>query len=82
MKKLTTAYVLAYAKKDKRIDGVEICPDNQIVVWLDPAYTWCALDGNRSCNIYNIEGSDPEYHDDLQTFLDDVRWIELSTEPV
>jgi len=82
MTKLTTAYVLAFAKKDKRFDGVDIYTDNQIGVWLDPKYTWCANDGNRSVNIYNIEGSDPEFRDDLQTFLEDVKYIELSTEPV
>ena len=80
MTKLTTAYVLAFAKKDKRIDGVDFFTDNQIGVWLDPTYTWCANDGNRSVNIYNVEGHD--HQDDLAEFLSNVEHIELSTDPV
>jgi len=78
--KLTTQYVRKYMQRDPRIDGIDIYPDNQIGVWLDPKYTWCANDGNRSVNIYNIEGSDPAYRDTVKTFLDDVKFIELSTD--
>lgn len=78
MTKLTTAYIRKIAQKDKRIDEVEIYPEDQVAVWLDPKYTWCANDGNRSVNIYNIEGSD--YQDDVSEFLNDVKNIELSVE--
>jgi hypothetical protein len=76
--KLTSHYIRLIAKKDKRIDEVELCPDNQVAVWLDPKYTWCANDGNRSVNIYNVQGSD--YQDDVAEFLSDVKNIELSVE--
>jgi hypothetical protein len=76
--KLTTAYIRKIAQKDKRIDQVEIYPEDQVAVWLDPKYTWCANDGNRSVNIYNIEGSD--YQDEVSEFLSDVKNIELSVD--
>lgn len=76
--KLTTAYIRKIAQKDKRIDQVEIYPEDQVAVWLDPKYTWCANDGNRSVNIYNIEGSD--YQDEVSEFLRDVKNIELSVD--
>ena len=78
MTKLTTAYIRKIAQKDKRIDQVEIYPEDQVAVWLDPKYTWCANDGNRSVNIYNVEYSD--YQDSVSEFLSDVKNIELSVE--
>lgn len=76
--RLTTAYIRNIAKRDPRIglDGVDICPDHQVAVWLDPAWTWCANDGNITCMIYNVEGSDPEYRDDVATFLEHIKYIE------
>lgn len=74
--KLTTAYIQKVAKHDKRIDDVEICPFDQVTVWLDPAYTWCAADGNITCMTYNIEGSDDCYRDTVETFLNHVKMIE------
>lgn len=76
MAKLTVSYIRKAIAKDKRFNGVDIYSDNQVGVWLDPEFTWCANDGNRSVNIYDIEGSD--YQDDVQTFLDDVAMIEKS----
>jgi hypothetical protein len=78
MTKLTTAYIRKIAQKDKRIDQVEIYPEDLVAVWLDPKYTWCANDGNRSVNIYNVEYSD--YQDSVSEFLSDVKNIELSVE--
>jgi hypothetical protein len=74
--KLTTDYIRRIAKRDKRIDGVEICPEHQVTVWLDPEWTWCANDGNITCITYNVEGSDNCYRDTVETFLDDVKMIE------
>ena len=76
MAKLTISYIRKVMSKDKRITGIDIHPENQVSVWVDPDFTWCANDGNRSVNIYDIEGSD--YQDDVQTFLDDVAMIEKS----
>lgn len=76
--KLTVNYIRKIAQKDKRIDQVEIYPDDQVAVWLDPKFTWCANDGNRSVNIYNIEGSD--YQDEVSEFLRDVKNIELAVD--
>jgi hypothetical protein len=78
MAKLTTAYIRKVASKDKRIESVEILPNDQVAVWLDPKFTWCVRDGNRTVNHYEIEASD--YQDDVQTFLDDVAMIELADE--
>jgi hypothetical protein len=76
--RLTTDYILRIAKRDKRIglDGVEICPDNQVTVWLDSEWTWCANDGNVTCMTYNVEGSPAEYRDDVATFLEHIKYIE------
>lgn len=74
--KLTYAYIVNKAKRDKRIDGIEDCRyDNQVIVWLDPAYTWCANDGNITCMIYNVEHSE-EYQDTVERFLTDLKMIE------
>jgi hypothetical protein len=76
--KLTTNYIRRIAKRDKRIDGIELCPDHQVTVWLDPKWTWCALDGNITCITYNVEGSDDCYRDTVATFLDGIKMIELA----
>jgi hypothetical protein len=76
--KLTTAHIKKLAQQDPRIDLVEICPDNQITVWLDPKWTWDAFDGNITCMTYNVEGSDPSYRDDLETFRQHIKNIELA----
>ena len=76
--KLTTDYIRRIARKDPRIDEVEIYPEDQVAVWLDPKYTWCANDGNRSVNIYNVEGSDDYLRDTVAEFLKDVKNIELA----
>jgi len=76
--RLTKQYIRNYMKRDPRIDGIDILPDNQVAVWLDPKYTWCARDGNRTVNHYEVEGS--HYQDLVRTFLDDVKLIELSTD--
>ena len=78
--KLTTDYIRRIARKDPRIDEVEIYPEDQVAVWLDPKYTWCANDGNRSVNIYNVEGSDDAYRDTVAEFLRDVKNIELAVD--
>ena len=77
---LTTQYIRAVAKKDPRIEEVEILPENGVAVWLAPKYTWCANDGNRSVNIYHIEGSDEYRRDTVAKFLRDVKNIESSVE--
>lgn len=76
--KLTTDYIRRIARKDPRIDEVEIYPEDQVAVWLDPKYTWCANDGNRTVNIYNVEGSDDYLRDTVAEFLKDVKNIELA----
>jgi hypothetical protein len=76
--KLTTSYIRTIAKRDKRIDGIEICPDHQVTVWLDPKWTWCANDGNITCMTYNVEHADDYLRDDVATFLDHIRNIELA----
>ena len=77
--KLTTNYILKYAKRDARISEVEISKhDNQAIVWLDPKWTWDHLDGNVTCMVYNIEGSDDFYRDDVATFRDHIKNIELA----
>ena len=76
--KLTSQYIQRYAKLDYRIEEVELCPDNQVTVWLDPKWTWCANDGNITCMIYNVQGSDDCYRDDVATFLDHIKMIELA----
>jgi len=73
---LTTNYIRRIAKRDKRIEDIEICPDHQVIVWLDPKWTWRALDGNITCMIYNVEGSDDCYRDTVETFLDHLKMIE------
>jgi len=73
---LTTNYIRRIAKRDKRIEEVEICTDHQVIVWLDPEWTWCANDGNITCMIYNVEGSDDCYRDTIETFLDHLKMIE------
>ena len=78
MKLLTAKFIREFAANDQRIDGIDILPFNQIAVWLDPKYTWCANDGNRTVNHYEIEGSD--YQDKVKTFLDDVKMIELAVD--
>jgi hypothetical protein len=74
--KLTTNYIRRIAKRESRITDIEICPDNQVTVWLDPEWTWCALDGNITCMTYFVEGSDDCYRDTVETFLDHVKMIE------
>ena len=76
--KLTTSYIRTIAKRDKRIDEIEICPDHQVTVWLDPKWTWCANDGNITCMTYNVEHADDYLRDDVATFLDHIRNIELA----
>lgn len=75
--KLTYAYIANKARRDKRIDGIDDfrSSDNQVVVWLDPAYTWCANDGNITCMTYNVEHSE-EYQDTVERFLTDLKMIE------
>ncbi|CAB4130705.1 hypothetical protein UFOVP122_21 [uncultured Caudovirales phage] len=74
--KLTTDYIRRIAKRDHRIDEIEICPDHQVTVWLDPKWTWNALDGNITCMTYNVQGADDYCRDDVATFLDHVHNIE------
>ena len=74
--RLTTEYIRRIAKRDPRIELIVIEPDHQVTVWLDPQWTWCANDGNITCMIYNVEGSDPSYRDDVATFLEHVKYIE------
>lgn len=76
--KLTTDYIRRIAKRDPRIDEIEICPDHQVTVWLDPKWTWNALDGNITCMTYNVEFSDDWCRDDVATFLEHVKFIELA----
>jgi len=76
--KLTTGYIRLIAKRDPRIDEVEICPDHQVTVWLDPKWTWNALDGNITCMTYNVQGSDDCFRDEAKTFLDHLKNIELA----
>jgi hypothetical protein len=73
---LTTSYIRMIAKRDQRIDEVEICPDHQVTVWLDPKYTWNAADGNITCMTYNVEYSDEYLRDTASTFLDHINNIE------
>jgi hypothetical protein len=73
---LTTSYIRRIAAKDKRIDEIEICPDHQVTVWLDPKWTWNSRDDNITCMTYNIEGSDACYRDTIKTFLDHLANIE------
>lgn len=74
--RLTTQYIRSIAKRDKRIDEVEICPDHQVTVWLDPKWTWNRRDGNITCMTYNVQGSDECYRDTVRTFLDHIANIE------
>jgi hypothetical protein len=76
--KLTTSYIRTIAKKDSRIDEIEICPDHQVTVWLDPKWTWDANDGNITCMTYNVEHSEEWLRDDVATFLEHVKNIELA----
>ncbi len=76
--KLTTQYIRLVAKKDPRIEEVEILPEDGVAVWLAPKYTWCANDGNRSVNIYHIEGSDEYRRDTVAGFLRDIKNIQLA----
>jgi hypothetical protein len=74
--KLTTQYIRMIAKRDKRIDEIEICPDHQVTVWLDPQWTWCANDGNITCMTYDVEGADDEWRSKVGDFLADMKNIE------
>lgn len=76
--KLTTDYIRRIARKDPRIDEVEILPENGVAVWLNSKYTWCANDNNRSVNIYHVEGGDDYLRDTVAKFLSDVKNIELA----
>ena len=76
--KLTTQYIRTVAKRDRRIDEVEICPDHQVTVWLDPKWTWNALDGNITCMTYNVQGAEEWCRDDVATFLGHIKNIELA----
>ena len=78
MTKLTVAYIRNFAKRDPRINGIDVHPENQVSVWLDPDYTWCANDGNRTVNIYDIEGSD--YQQTVKEFLEDIKMIEMAVD--
>ena len=75
--KLTYAYIAKVAARDKRIDGIDDfrSTSDQVAVWLDPKYTWCANDGNRIVNIYNVEHS-YVYQDTVEEFLKDLKYIE------
>jgi hypothetical protein len=74
--KLTTAYIRKVASRDKRIEEIEVCPQNQVIVWLKPDYTWNPNDNNVSVRLYNVEGSDEDYRDDVETFLNHMKLIE------
>jgi hypothetical protein len=78
--KLTTKYIRMIAKRDKRIEIVEIVPGHQVTVWLDPQWTWCANDGNITCMTYDVEGADDEWRSNVETFLEDIKNIEPTQE--
>lgn len=72
--KLTTSYIKHTVKHNDKIESIEMLEDNQIAVWLNDGWTWSVGDGNRTVNHYEIEGS--HYQDDVDTFLNDLKWIE------
>jgi len=56
MTKLTPANILATIRNDKRIDkAVDIdMNDDRAMIWLNDGYTWDPLDGNRTCESFNL----------------------------
>lgn len=77
--KLTLQYVQKAISKDKRFskDCIDILEEGQIAIWLNPEFTWCANDGNRTVEHFQIEdGYNPQ--DTVQEFKDRLMMIERS----
>lgn len=78
MTKLTPANILSTIKNDKRIDqNVDFDAEGErAMVWLKDGWTWCPLDGNRTCESFILSTNQWEPADTISFLKSRIRSIE------
>ena len=78
MTKLTPANILSTIKNDKRIDqNVDFDAEGErAMVWLKDGWTWCPLDGNRTCEAFILSTNQWEPADTISFLKSRIRSIE------
>jgi len=78
MTKLTTANIFAIIKKDDRIDPeLDLIPeDDRVMIWLKTGWTWNRLDGNRTCETFNLSTCQWDEPDTISYLKSRIRSIE------
>lgn len=78
MTKLTPANILSTIKNDKRIDqkiDIDI-NDDRVMIWLESGWTWDPLDGNRTCESFNLATCDWDEPDTIAYLKNRIKNIQ------
>ena len=60
---LTLGYIKRAIKNDSRFDqNIDLCEEGIVAVWLNDGWSWCANDGNRHVEHFNLESKSWSCH--------------------
>lgn len=75
-RKLTRSEVERIISKDPRVESADWDEPGKAIVYLTEGYTWCALDGNRSVEGFNLADNQWEDPDPVGYLLDRLDSVE------